>query len=104
MPVTNDLDPAYGPYSEADKAHQIPQRYATLMLALAGSDATQATQRNRRRRPRSRRGRGKRPRAVPWGWYQEGYVSPTQALPGYETHHNGPQYFGYLRQNDVFWT
>jgi phospholipase C len=25
------------------------------------------------------------------------------ALPGYETHHNAPQYFGYLRQNDVFW-
>jgi phospholipase C len=40
---------------------------------------------------------------VPWGWYQEGYVSPTVALPGYETHHNAPQYFGYLRRNDVFW-
>jgi phospholipase C len=25
------------------------------------------------------------------------------ALPGYETHHNAPQYFAYLRQNDVFW-
>ena len=43
VPVTNDLDPAYGPYSEADKKHQIAQRYATLMLALAGSDATRAT-------------------------------------------------------------
>src|SRR5579871_3782944 len=43
VPVTNDLDPAYGPYSESDKQLQIPQRYATLMLALAGVDATQAT-------------------------------------------------------------
>ncbi|MFZ1016550.1 MAG: alkaline phosphatase family protein [Candidatus Cybelea sp.] len=103
VPVTNDLDPAYGPYSEADKAHQIPQRYATLMLALAGSDATQATNETdgvaRDLGAVVASGRG----PIPWGWYQEGYVSPTQALPGYETHHNGPQYFGYLRQNDVFW-
>jgi phospholipase C len=103
VPVTNDLDPAYGPYSEANKQLQIAQRYATLMLALAGTDATQATNETA--------GIGKDLGAVvvsgrapiPWGWYQEGYVSPTLALPGYETHHNAPQYFGYLRQNDVFW-
>ncbi|MBV8530364.1 MAG: hypothetical protein JO104_03530, partial [Candidatus Eremiobacteraeota bacterium] len=41
--ITDDLDPAYGPYSETDKRYQVPQRYPTLMLALAGSDATQAT-------------------------------------------------------------
>jgi phospholipase C len=103
VPVTNDLDPAYGPYSEADKAYQIPQRYATLMLALAGSDATQAT--NETQGVARDLGAvvvsGRAP--IPWGWYQEGYVSPTVALPGYETHHNAPQYFGYLRQNDVFW-
>ncbi len=103
VPVTNDLDPAYGPYSESDKQLQISQRYATLMLALAGVDATQATNETQ--------GVGRDLGAVvtsgrapiPWGWYQEGYVSPTVALPGYETHHNAPQYFGYLRQNDVFW-
>jgi phospholipase C len=103
VPVANDLDPAYGPYSQADKVHQIPQRYATLMLELVGSDATQATNETQ--------GVGKDLGAavvsgrgpIPWGWYQEGYVSPTMALPGYETHHNAPQYFGYLRQNDVFW-
>ena len=41
----NDLDPAYGPYdqSEPNKQLQIPQRYATLMLALAGIDATKVT-------------------------------------------------------------
>jgi phospholipase C len=101
--VTNDLDPAYGPYSEADKQFQVPQRYATLMLALAGSDATQATNETEGVAQDlgavAASGRG----PIPWGWYQEGYISPTLALAGYETHHNGPQYFGYLRQNDVFW-
>jgi phospholipase C len=101
--VTNDLDPAYGPYSESDTKYQLPQRYATLMLALAGSDATEATNETdgvaRDLGSVVASGRA----AIPWGWYQEGYVSPTLALPGYETHHNAPQYFGYLRQNDVFW-
>jgi phospholipase C len=103
VPVTNDLDPAYGPYSESDKQLQISQQYATLMLALAGVDATQAT--NETQGVAQDLGAavasGRAP--IPWGWYQEGYVSPTMALPGYETHHNAPQYFGYLRQNDVFW-
>jgi phospholipase C len=101
--VTNDLDPAYGPYSEADTKYQIPQRYATLMLQLVGSDATQVTEETegigRDLGAVVVSGRGR----IPWGWYQEGYVSPSVALPGYETHHNAPQYFGYLRQNDVFW-
>jgi len=103
VPIMNDLDPAYGPYSEADKGHQIPQRYATLMLALAGSDAAQATNETSgvARDLGAVSASGRAP--IPWGWYQEGYVSPTVALPGYETHHNAPQYFGYLRQNDVFW-
>lgn len=101
--VTDDLDPAYGPYSEADKKYQQPQRYATLMLMLAGSNATRVTNETegvgQDLGVTAASGRG----PIPWGWYQEGYVSPTVALPGYETHHNAPQYFGYLRQNDVFW-
>ena len=103
VPIMNDLDPAYGPYSEADKGHQIPQRYATLMLALAGSDAAHALNETSgvARDLGAVAASGRAP--IPWGWYQEGYVSPTIALPGYETHHNAPQYFGYLRQNDVFW-
>ncbi|HXB82921.1 MAG TPA: alkaline phosphatase family protein [Candidatus Acidoferrum sp.] len=103
VPIMNDLDPAYAPYSEAGKGHQIPQRYATLMLALAGSDAAHAVNETSgvARDLRAVAASGRTP--VPWGWYQEGYVSPTVALPGYETHHNAPQYFGYLRRNDVFW-
>jgi len=45
--------------------------------------------------------------AIPWGWYEEGYDSepspggadPTDAAglhASYITHHNGPQYFGYI--------
>jgi phospholipase C len=48
--------------------------------------------------------------AVPWGWYQEGYdVEPSLAgadptvsgglHASYITHHNGPQYFGYIANN-----
>ena len=46
--------------------------------------------------------------AVPFGWYEEGYdKEPTDAGPvdangthaSYITHHNGPQYFGYVSNN-----
>lgn len=103
VPALNDIDPAFGPYNELDKARQISQAYATLMLLMNGTANSQATQDTdgvehdlgaviaQNRAP------------IPWAWYQEGYVSPSVALPGYVTHHNAPQYFGYLRNNDVFW-
>jgi len=89
--VTNDLDPAYGPYSEDSQRYQVPQRYATLMLALAGSDARQATRETQgvERDLGQVAASGRAP--IPWGWYQEGYVSPTQALPATKrttTRHN----------------
>jgi phospholipase C len=104
VPVTGDTEPHYGPYSESDdKATQIPQRYATLMLTLGGTSDDEATTETQGVAADlatiAKSGRA----PVPWGWYQEGYVSPTEAKAGYESHHNAPQYFGYLRQNDVFW-
>jgi len=103
VPITNDLDPAYGPYAKSEAEHQIVQRYATLMLELAGSDVTQVTNETQGVGQDlgavAASGRG----PIPWGWYQEGYVSPEMALEGYVTHHNPVQYFGYLRENDVFW-
>lgn len=104
VPALNDLDPAYGPYSESKDVKQIPQEYATLMLTLAGINDTQATQSTEGVAQDLGATIASGRAAVPWGWYQEGYVSPTVALPGYETHHNGPQYFGYLRNNHVFWS
>lgn len=50
-------------------------------------------------------------RAVDWRWYEEGYdreptgsIDPTDARglhASYITHHNGPQYFGYVANNPV---
>lgn len=103
VPALDDLDPAFGPYTETSKTYQVSQAYATLPLTLNGSANTQVTEDTagvaRDLGALIVRGRA----AVPWGWYQEGYVSPQAALPGYEAHHNAPQYFGYLRNNDVFW-
>ncbi len=54
-------------------------------------------------------GQGKR--SIPWAWYEEGYdqehtnpngVDPVDAdgvHASYITHHNGPQYFGYIADN-----
>lgn len=51
--------------------------------------------------------------SVPWGWYEEGYDrEPTDPAAGdpvdaegthasYITHHNGPQYFGYIANNPL---
>ncbi len=44
---------------------------------------------------------------VPWRWYQNGYdLEPTDTTGvashiGYVSHHNGPQYFGYISNNPV---
>jgi phospholipase C len=103
VPIANDLDPAYGPSTELYNPRQLPQRYATLMLTLGGTSDKSATQDTQGVAGdlAAVAATGKAP--VPWGWYQEAYVSPTVALPGYEMHHNAPQYFAYLRNNDVFW-
>ncbi len=105
-PIYQDADPAFGPYEsgEADKTLQIDQRYATLMLTLGGkSDAAASADTAGVRQDLAAASRsGRAP--IPWGWYQEGYNGPdVPADAGYVTHHNGPQYFGYLRKNAVFW-
>lgn len=116
--IYHDADPAFGPYVPG--SHQVPiskgeakfktsqtqinQRYATLMLTLTGKDDAEAGNDTDGVREDlqfvARSGRA----AIPWGWYQEGYNGPDKpAAEGYVAHHNGPQYFAYLRNNDVFW-
>jgi phospholipase C len=102
-PLADDLDPPYGPYSEHDKHLQIPQSYATLMLTLEGKTDVMVTRDTGGVQSDLRDVSQQAYAPVPWGWYQEGYVSPRRALPGYEEHHNGPQYFAYLRNNTVMW-
>jgi phospholipase C len=104
VPVVNDLDPAAPPNDEAsDKPPQLPQQYATLMLLLGGTSDKEAVEQTAgvAEDLASTAASGRAP--IPWGWYQEGYISPLAAAAGYEAHHNAPQYFGYLRNNDVFW-
>ncbi len=103
VPVLDDLDPAFGPYTDTSQTFQVSQAYATLPLTLNGTANAQVTQNTAgvERDLGALIALGHAP--VPWGWYQEGYVSSDRALPGYEAHHNAPQYFGYLRNNDVFW-
>ncbi len=104
-PIYGDMEPAFGPYEPgSDKRHQIDQRYATVMLSLSGTSDAHATADTlgvkRDLDVVTHSGRA----AIPWGWYQEGYRGPTSVpAAGYESHHNAPQYFGYLRNNDVFW-
>jgi len=96
---------------------QLNQTYATLPLSLAGKDAEGQT-------AADRDGPGDLAdirndiaflaknghTAVPWAWYEEGYdKEPTDPDQGptdangthasYITHHNGPQYFGYIANN-----
>ncbi|MBU6410821.1 MAG: phosphoesterase, partial [Verrucomicrobia bacterium] len=96
---------------------QTNQTYAALPLSLAGKDAGKMVSTDRD--PEGdlddvmedvafldRNGQ----RSVPWGWYEEGYdKEPTDPNLGpvdangthasYITHHNGPQYFGYVANN-----
>lgn len=105
-PIYGDLDPAFGPYSPGSdgELHQIDQRYATLMLDLGGHSDRRATVDTDgvKKDLTFVAAAGRNP--IPWGWYQEGYNGPNAAAdPGYTAHHNAPQYFGYLRNNDIFW-
>jgi phospholipase C len=103
------------PKDNAKKKHDVEynQTYATLPLSLSGSEAESQTSADPDKDGDledlgddvdylTRKGN----KAVSWGWYQEGYGEP---IPGgedptdaeglhasYITHHNGPQYFGYI--------
>ena len=69
------------------------------MLALAGTDGDPATNEQRAGVDADLSATvGKRPRADPVGLVSGRLHLADAALPGYEAHHNGPQYFGYLRQ------
>jgi phospholipase C len=105
------VKPPYGPNDESPATPALTQTYASLPLSFMGkniksiiaadenpaldltdvqSDINTIASKNA---------------AVNWGWYQEGYDhEPTDGTgpttnASYVTHHNGPQYFGYLGDN-----
>lgn len=113
VPVMNDRDPAWGPYNPGDGATaarvQLNLTFATLPLTLAGKSASTLPGSDARAAldfadifDDVRQVAGTGAESVPWGWYQEGYdrepgqPSAAASLASYITHHNGPQYFGYL--------
>jgi phospholipase C len=96
---------------------QVNLTFASLPLTLAGSGLPKLVQTDRSpstdladvHRDVTAVGASKQT-AVPWGWYEEGYDrEPTDSNSGptdangthasYITHHNGPQYFGYIANN-----
>ena len=107
------IKPPYGPNDESPATPALNQTYATLPLSFMGSkiENTITTDQNPlldlldvKADIKQIAGDGVTP--VNWGWYQEGYdAEPTDKLPGgelngtYITHHNGPQYFGYVGDN-----
>jgi phospholipase C len=95
---------------------QINQTYATLALTTAGRDVKTFTDQDDapgtdladvQQDIGYLAAHGQKP--VNWGWYEEGYdheptdpASPVDANgvhASYITHHNGPQYFGYVSNN-----
>ncbi len=97
---------------------QLNQSYASLPLTLAGrslpgvvtQDTRAATDLADVRQDVAAIGHGGHA-AVDWRWFEEGFdheptdsVDPTDATgqhASYITHHNGPQYFGYIANNPV---
>jgi phospholipase C len=107
-PVVNDLNPAFGPYAfpgQAAGSHQLDQTYATLMLTLLGRDAQQAKLDTEDVKQDIGELAKLNHQAVPWAWYQEGFGNGQgNHHPAYITHHDAPQYFGYIRENQPLWS
>jgi phospholipase C len=104
---------------------QVNQTYATLAVTTAGKNATATFNSSNDADPTpsaetadladiaddipyvTQLGKAQ----VGWGWYEEGYDAETSDSVGamtsggshasYVTHHNGPQYFGYVANNPI---
>jgi phospholipase C len=103
--------PPYGPNDESPATPALTQTYASLPLSFMGksiktiiqSDENPALDLLDVQSDIATIAAKNMP--VNWGWYQEGYdheptdgTGPT-TYATYITHHNGPQYFGYLGDN-----
>lgn len=104
-PVLDDLDPAWGPYAFGKPSKvQLDQTYATVLLTLFGRKAALAKVDADDVKQDIGELSKLHAEAVPWSWYQEGFGSGVGNLhPAYIAHHNAPQYFGYIRQNEPLW-
>jgi len=129
-PIVNDEQPFWGSQYDATKTARQPDSpsenykdsniagnltFATLPLTFAGRGVTADTARD----PDPATDLADIQKDIPfiqghdgtpvnWRWYQEGYDhEPTEAPgvashEGYVSHHEGPQYFGYIARNPAF--
>jgi phospholipase C len=104
-PVINDLYPAFAPWHNGQPEYrQLDQTYANVLLTLSGKDSAKITADNDDIKDDISLLTHAGKAAVPWGWYQEGFNDDGTGLyPAYITHHNAPQYFGYIRKNPSQW-
>ncbi len=122
-PITDDNDPFWGsaadpttvgrqPINPSDNAsvNALNQTYASLPLTFNGKDIKTITGFDTMKASDLADVQNDVPaiaalnaKAVPWGWFQEGYDrEPTDGAvlhTSYIGHHNGPQYFGYVSNN-----
>ncbi len=106
-PIVNDHNPPWGPYASghAPRHPALDQTYATLLLTLLGKKATLAKKDNAGVKQDITELAKLDRRAIPWGWYQQGFGNGKGDYhPGYIPHHNAPQYFGYIRLNAPIWS
>ena len=129
LPVVDDTDPLWGSPNDTSALPHAPVNpgdfpgygiqdnltFATLPLTLAGKSLADVLRSDADPEfdlsdvaddVKTIEARGAPP--ISWGWYEEGYDrEPTDSGPltadgshaSYVTHHNGPQYFGYLANN-----
>ena len=129
VPDLNDSNPFWGsskdpnspqnkmPYNPGDNPNspEINLTFASLPLTLDGKGVTSVVSNDRSPstdladigQDLTTIGESGLSKSVPWGWWEEGFDqeptdngNPASHL-SYITHHNGPQYFGYLSNNPV---
>ena len=105
------VKPPYGPNDESPATPNLNQTYASLPLSFMGSNINTIIQSDENPAldladvQSDIATISAKNMPVQWGWYQEGYDhEPTDGTnpasnATYITHHNGPQYFGYLGDN-----
>ncbi len=106
-PIVNDHNPPWGPYANGrvPRHPALDQTYATVLLTLLGKKATLAKRDNAGVKQDITELAKLDRRAIPWGWYQQGFGNGQGNYhPGYVPHHNAPQYFGYIRLNAPIWS
>jgi len=109
---TTAVKPPYGPNDVSPASPTLNQTYASLPLSFMGSKIQQTVQSDENPaldlidvQDDIRTIASEKVAPTNWGWYQEGYdLEPTDSNgvashDTYITHHNAPQYFGYIASN-----